>query len=204
MELDELKKIWAAENKKLESRIALNESLIRKMNFDKAISEAEKLFRLSLLGRRLALTYALLSFIAVSRLGVQFAYSIPAFMGTIAMVCSFISHLAIKKPDYENDSVVELQKAICKFRIHSATHAQFDTWIVIGWLIVMIPASLAILGVFVYAKPAYFTIFILAGFLVTFTIITVSKKAYRDYDQKLKASEAQLEKIAEFEKVSTE
>jgi len=202
MELDELKDLWKENNQKLEASIVLNEKLLRKMNMDKAVGEFDRLLRISILGRNLALVYAIISFLAAAFLFSEFEFSIPCIIAGLAMIWSFIDHMSIHKPDYYRIPIIELQKSISKFRIHSSATAKYDISIVLLWLITIAPVYIRV--VFhksIYASlPALGISVSISIILITITI-AVSKSIYTKYESVLKQSESYLNEIMEFEKI---
>ncbi|MBT1708409.1 hypothetical protein KK062_09250 [Fulvivirgaceae bacterium PWU5] len=201
MELDNLKEIWQEESKALEARIAVNENIIRKMNLDKTVGEFDILVKRSLLGRNLALVYCFISVVLAARAYNDLAYSVPALLAGGAMLWSFISHLAITRPAYDQLSVVALQKLICAFRIHTAENAVYDIAIVSGWLLTLLPLMLKVTqGVAIYSNTSYTMLFFGSSIVVIVLIAAFSRIAYGQYNQKLKEAEAQLNTILEFEK----
>jgi hypothetical protein len=200
MELDNLKEIWQKESKGLEARIAVNENIIRKMNLDKALGEFEVLVKRSLMGRNLALVYCLISVVFAAMAYDDLAYSVPGLLAGGAMLWSFISHLAITSPEYDKISVVALQKLICSFRIHTATHAVYDIAIVSCWLVTTVPLVLRVTqGVSIYSHADSTLLFLGISTIVIVLIAAFSRRAYGQYNQKLKEVEAQLNTIVEFE-----
>src|SRR6185369_13143386 len=100
MELDEMKKLWNEENERLKNKIEVNEKILKEMNMNKTISEIDPLFKRAILGRNLALVYCIISMVYASLVIQDVWYSIPAILGGLVMLRSFIYHLSIDKPDY--------------------------------------------------------------------------------------------------------
>lgn len=201
MELDELKGLWKENNEKLEARIELNEKLLRKMNLDKAVGEYDTLLRRSILGRNLALVYGIISFLTAAFLLSEFAFSIPCIIAGLAMIWSFTDHLSIQKPDYYSIPILELQKSISKFRIHSSTAARYDISIVLLWLLTIVPAYIRVIShKSIYASMPYLGIFVLISIILIISMIAVAKSIYAKYESVLKQSEHYLNEIMEFEK----
>lgn len=200
MELDELKKLWKEENTRLENRIELNEKLIREMNMNKSIRGFDKLLKFSILGRNLALVYCFISIALAIRVIDEPLYSVPAIIGGLAMLASFVSHLSLERPNYEEISLIDLQKVISKFRIHTAANAKYDIGVVTLWLLTLTPAYLNVFfGVHLYARPTDLSIFCLVFFVAIIALSAMSQSIYRKYDRQLKQSEAYLDKIIDFE-----
>lgn len=196
MELDDLKNIWLKEKMELESRIVLNEKLVKELTFNKSKSSFDKLIKTAILGRNLALVYMIISIILASKVFYEFEYSIPAFIGAGAMLFSFFQHISLKKPNFSKMNTIELQRAICQFRIHTSKYSKYDISIVSLWFLTLIP---------LYFK---FILKIQISLLLLFSIITLlivltfvfSKYIYKKWDNQLKENEEQLNLIMEFEK----
>ena len=200
MNLDELKNIWKEEDKNLSNKIKLNENLLAKMNMENITGEFNQLLQKSLLGRNLALVYCFISITMAILMLKEIAYSLPVLIGGLAMLWSFVSHLSIEKLNY-NDSVVQLQKKICRFRMHTAAHAKYDMAIVALWLLTLAPVFLKrSYNIALYSNLKALSIFCLVSGIVVTLIITLSRKTYKEYDQKLKNSEAYLTELIKFEK----
>jgi len=200
MELEDLKNIWKEDNQKLESRILINEKRLQNLDMKKNIGEFDKLISKSILGRNMALVYCLITLIMSSIVIEEFAYSIPAIIGSFALLWSFIDHLVIAKPDYSRISMVELQKSIFNFRIHTSSTAKYDIAIVLMWLITGTPLYLRLVhNTSIYSNPKHLAIFCLFSLVICILVIAMTRKTYSLYEQKLKEAESDLEKILEFE-----
>jgi hypothetical protein len=200
MELDEFKNAWKAEGENLESKIKLNENLLIKIKMESATGEFNKLLSQSLLGRNLALVYCLISLAMAIKVIEEFAYSLPAILGSFAMLWSFISHLSIEKPDYMG-SVIKLQKTICKFRVHMAANAKYDISIAALWMLTFVPVFLkSISNISFYSDPKVLSVFCLISVVVLTLMIVLSRKTYKENTRKLKQTEAYLAELIEFEK----
>ena len=201
MELDELKDYWKLENEKLRERIQLNESLIKKDYLKKNVSEVDLLIKTSILGRNLALVYALISFAFTVILIKQIEFSIPCFLGGLAMLWSFKDHLVITRPRYFELPIVELQKALHKFRIHSSSRSVYDLLIVFGWFVTIIPAWINIKhNTSVYQNKEFGTTYFLSLIGITLLLIIPFRFIYKSFEKKLVAAENSLNEILAFEK----
>ncbi len=201
MELSDMQEQWKKENELLKARVNLNEKLLLEMKLDKALDEFHKLLKLSIAGRNMALVYCAISLGVAISIWDQMAYSIPTFIGALAMLWSFMHHLAIKGPvDQEQLSILQWQKVIEQFRVHSLKSLNADMAVTILWFLAIIPAGLrVILGVDIYGNRALLMITsaVFVGVIYFFT--SIGKNAYRTYNQKLKRSRAALENIKAFE-----
>lgn len=196
MELDDLKNIWSKERNELESRITLNEKLIKELTFGKSMSSFDKLLKTAILGRNLALVYMMISIFLAFKVFYEFEYSIPAFIGGIAMLLSFFQHIPLKMPDFSKMSTIELQRAICQFRIHTSKYSKYDISIISLWFFTLIPIYLRyILKINISILPLY-------SIIISLIVLTLvfSKYIYKKWDNQLKENEEQLIQIMEFEK----
>lgn len=197
-----MKNMWKEEDKKLENKIEINEKLINKMKMSTTALEFDKLISKSISGRNMALVYCIATLIFSSIYIEKLAYSIPALIGSMAMLWSFVDHLSITKPDYSRISLIELQKSISNFRIHTSKTEKYDIAIVIFWQITAVPLmTFAAFKILIFSSLKYFSIYCLYCIVYTTLTIAFSRKTYATYDQKLKEAESDLEKILEFEKV---
>ena len=200
MELDEFKNTWQEEDKNLESKIKLNENLLNKMNVENTTGEFDKMLSIALLGRNMALIYCFISIAMALLMMEEMAYSLPAIVGGLAMLGSFVSHLSLEKPNYKL-SLVQLQKTIYKFRIHTAANAKYDMAIVALWLLTLAPICLKYsYNISLYSDLKALSIFCLISVVVLTLIIALSRKTYKENDQKLKNAEAYLAELIAFEK----
>lgn len=196
MELNDLKNIWKKEKEELEARILLDERLIRELSFDKSKGVFDKLIKTALLGRNLALVYMITSFFVAFMVHEDLMLSILAIVGGLAMLLSFFQHLSLERPDFSKMNTLELQKSICKFRIHTSKYAKYDTSIVALWLITLLPSFLKyLLKIHLSYVQLFFILLIIVVVLILF-----SKDIYRKWDTQLKENEEQLHKIIEFER----
>jgi sensor histidine kinase YesM len=200
MELDELKAVWAKEQQNLESRLVLNEKLIRQLSLEKSQSSFTKLLEKSILGRNLAFFYGSISLLLAIGVGQHWAYSVPACLGGFAMFFSFFQHISLKKPDISL-SAIALQKAIAQFRIHTAKHAKYDGAIVLLWLATIIPVWLyKYLSVAIYASLTYFLVYLTILVVVLALSMSIFKNMYAQIDKELAENADTLATLSSFEK----
>jgi len=201
MELNELKSMWREDFDNLQDSLSLNKSLLNKSNLESSISEYEKLRNVSIMGRNMALVYATISFITAAYFFTHFLISIPLIIGGIAMIYSFTQHMVIEsKTDYLELSILEMQRRIQRFRIHTTKHYAYDTGIVLLWFITMAPAYLHYFeGYNVYESIPKLVMFFSTATVLSIIAVFVFKLIYRDIDKKLKNAESALEEIDMFE-----
>ncbi|MDQ3393790.1 MAG: hypothetical protein M3512_06720 [Bacteroidota bacterium] len=199
MDIEEMKKYWDEEDAKLKYKLKLKEDMLMKMKLDKVVGELDKMINVSVLGRNLAFVYFLISLWYSSANFNDFEYSIPGIVGGLLMLWSFVHHLKIKKPQYFQMSLIELQKTIRNFREHTAASSKYDIGIVFIWYITLIPVILkSIFGLSIWKEPLFFA-YIFWVFLIVAVLLVFSIWIYKKYDEKLKESENYLDEILEFE-----
>ena len=201
MELDDMKNLWKEEYKELEKRVSINEQIVNNMNMKKHIRGFEGLFKMSIFGRNMALIYMLMSFAAAFWMRDELMYSIPAILGGLAMLFSYNQHRVLKMPNSSSMSVVELQKSISKFRIHSAKHKIYDMGIVMFWLLTLTPIYMKLKsGVSIYGDMSYLIKFLgISGILIALSFIA-AHFLYKKIDNDLIDAEEYLDKLVEFER----
>ncbi|MFD2825824.1 hypothetical protein ACFSYG_05030 [Leeuwenhoekiella polynyae] len=200
MNVDELKNIWKNDMNNLERRVKVNEEKLKKLEFNKAQSSFDKFLKISIAGKNMALVYAALSVVMMVVLRESPLYLGLLFVASALMVFSYFQHSTLKKIDYGKLSILDLQKAISKFRIHTAKTAIYDISIVAIWVV------FTGLG-FVKWKKGW-DVFenreqllengILFGILLLLLVVG-SKYIYADYDKKLKENENDLERLNTYE-----
>ncbi|RXG14326.1 hypothetical protein DSM03_101444 [Leeuwenhoekiella aestuarii] len=196
MNVDELKNIWKNDMNSLEKRVQINEEKLKNVEFNKAQSSFDKFLKISIAGKNMALVYAALSVVMMVVLRESPLYLGLLFVASALMVFSYFQHSTLKKIDYGKLSILDLQKAISKFRIHTAKTAIYDISIVAIWVVF---TGLS----FVKWKKGW-DVFensdqllengILFGVLLLLLVLG-SKYIYADYDKKLKENENDLERL---------
>lgn len=198
MEIDELKDIWKNEQEKLIDRIEINEKRINEITIQNSKNKIEEYMNTSILGRNLALLYAVISISLASIVRNDLLYSLPAFIAGIAMIYSFIQHISLKKEDFSSMNIIELQKTINSFQIHTLKYSKFDTGIVALWLLTSIPILIKILFKFsIFSNTIAFLIFIF--FSVILLLKLFSLDIYKKWDLELNTAKIKLNEIQKFE-----
>jgi hypothetical protein len=200
MELDDFKATWTKEQKELEDRLVINEDLLRQMTADNSKSKFSKHLKVSILGRNLAIVYMLMSMFFAYLIIEEYQYSIPAIVGGLAMLFSFMQHQSLKHPDFSNMTTLELQKTISKFRIHTSNFSKYDILILLFWYITIIPAILkGSFNISVYDNWKNISVFLFGILVLILGTLLFSKKIYKKIDSELAESTKQLESISQFE-----
>ena len=202
MELNEMKQLWKKETINIEEQVKVNEQIIVSLQKEKSVNAFEKNLKVAILGRNLAFVYFALSII-LSGLVIQKPFlSIPGFIGGFLMLWSFFSHLKIQRPDYNKMSIIELQKFILHFRIHTDKNKKYDYAITSIWMISLYPIYLH----FAFKKDLYeepqLLLWSVLFLIILLPLSFVSMlKMYKKIDNQLKESENLLQKAKEFEEV---
>tara|TARA_B100000809_G_scaffold1958_1_gene2273 strand:+ start:622 stop:1224 length:603 start_codon:yes stop_codon:yes gene_type:complete len=198
MELNELKDIWQNEQNKLLTRLEINEKRVSEITIQNSKSKIEEYMNTSILGRNLALLYAVISISLASIVRNDLLYSLPAFVAGIAMIYSFILHISLKKEDFSSMNIIELQKTINSFQIHTLKYSKFDTGIVALWFLTSIPILIKILFKFsVFSNTIALLIFIF--FSVILLLKLFSLDIYKKWDLELNTAKIKLNEIQKFE-----
>jgi hypothetical protein len=196
-ESSDMNELWKEANKKLEAQMIVNEKLLR--NMGSASTSFEKLLTLAILGRNLALVYSFISVVYAIRVFDSFAYSMPALLGGLAMLWSFFSHWSLKRVNFATLSVMELQEAICLFRIHADNLKRYDLSIVIFWVVTLAPAwLLSKANLAVYEKQEYMLIFFFFAAVLAVLAYMATRVMYGSANKKLEDAEQLLREINEF------
>ncbi|UAM97084.1 hypothetical protein K8354_12215 [Polaribacter litorisediminis] len=201
MDLKEFKEVWKKEQNELISRIDINEKKIGELEFEKSKNEFDKYINTSIMGRNFALIYFMISILLASQLFNDELYSIPALIGGFAMLFSFFQHLPLKKPNYSLMTIIELQRTINSFRIHTLKYSKFDTGIVILWLLSIIPVLLKLsFKISILSNFYSLIIYSLIGVIAIIIIIKyLPFDVYKKWDLELKNAEKQLNEVRKFE-----
>ncbi len=196
MQLEELKNIWTAERKELEHRISITERLVKDLAREKSMNSFRRMISKAIIGRNLALVYMAISIMAGIYVFYDFAYSIPAFIGAVGMLLSFLQHASLKMPDYSSMNTVELQKTIYWFRMHTAKYARYDNLVVSFWYLTILPLHGK------HILQLELSILEWAALITMAIILTTigSIHGYKKWNRQLQENEDQLGQILEFEK----
>lgn len=195
MELDDLKETWQKEKQALESRIKLDEVRINQFAFDKSKGVFDRLMTTAIIGRNLALVYMSISFVALYYMHAELWQHALVLVGGLAMLFSFFQHRSLKKPNFYQMSTIELQKAISRFRTHTAKNSKYDMVIVAIWFSSMIPVYL---GLFTTTPISFWVQVLISGAIVVLMLL-FSPHLYGRWDQQLKENEVLLKRTIAFE-----
>ncbi|NER18098.1 hypothetical protein [Spongiivirga citrea] len=200
MNIDEIKSIWKKDMEILEKRVKLNEEKIKTLEFNKAKTGFDELLKISIAGKNMAIMYAIISLIMIFLVTDSLPYMLMLLVASGAMVFSYFQHRVLKKVDYGKLSLIDLQKEIIKFRMHTARTGIYDLSIVVIWLVATGLAFVKFLiGFDVFHLQENTTQpFIIFG-IVLLVLIIFTKMIYGYYDKRLKKYEDDLGLIKNFE-----
>ena len=196
MELDDLKDIWLKEKKDLENKLTFNEKLVREMSLDKSRSLFNGLIKGAVLGRNSAFTNMIIAIILASKVFYEFEYSIPAYIGGIAMLVSFIQRMSFTKPDLSKMNTIELQKALCQFKIYISKISRYDAPCGILYISTLTPIFLKYILKIHVSNLSLYSIIVLLILLMS----VLGKYMWKKVDKYTEEIEEQLNQILEFEK----
>jgi len=204
MELNDLEKIWK-EKDKSEDSLKINVKILLKRNYDIALSEFEKLLKLSVLGRNMAFIYFVMSLLMIYLVRNASVTAYPGIAGAMGMLLSFIYHFSytnkLRKLNYYSMPVVDLQKAINKFRIKSVDAGKYDLMVALLWLVTFL--SMVFEYFFNKNLYTYFEVSISNALILIVILLLLyagNKRMYKVmYEAKLLKAEADLKEILEFE-----
>lgn len=200
MELNELKETWQNEQKKLLTRLEINEKRVNEITVQNSQNKLEKYINISIIGRNLALVYFIISIWFASKVLNELLYSLPAIIGGLAMLFSFFQHITLKKANYSSMNIVELQKSIEHFRIHTLKYSKFDKGIVALWLLTLSPIYLKLFfNISIFSNQNHFIIFILIIVIINVIIKIFPFDIYKKWDLELNKAKSKLNEIKEFE-----
>ena len=98
-------------------------------------------------------------------------------------------------------SIIELQKTIQKFRIHTSKYAKFDRGIVALWLLTLSPIYLKLFfTISIFTNQSHFYIFMLIIISVGLLIKIFPFDIYKKWDLELNEAETKLNEILDYEK----
>tara|TARA_R110002167_G_C12325229_1_gene619536 strand:- start:11 stop:619 length:609 start_codon:yes stop_codon:yes gene_type:complete len=201
MELNDLKEIWKTEHKNLLNRVEINEKRVNEITVQNSKNKFEKYISISIIGRNLALLYFIISIWFASKVFNDMFYSIPAIIGGFAMLFSFFQHISLKKANYNTMSIVELQKTIQKFRIHTSKYAKFDKGIVALWLLTLSPIYLKLsFKISIFSNQNHFFIFMLTIVSLGLLVKIFPFDIYKKWNLELNEAETKLNEIIDYEK----
>jgi hypothetical protein len=200
MELNELKEIWQNEQNKLLTRLEINEKRVNEITVHNSKNKLEKYINISIIGRNLALLYFIISIWFASKVLNDLLYSLPAIFGGLAMLFSFFQHISLKKANYSSMNIVELQKTIHKFRIHTLKYSKFYKGIVGLWLLTLSPIYLKLFfKISIFSNQNHFVIFILITIGISLLVKIFPFDIYKKWDLELNEAEIKLNEIKDFE-----
>jgi hypothetical protein len=205
MELSDMEQLWKEHDIKLEKMMVLNGEMLKKLNFYPAVNEFNKLLNLSIVGRNMALIYALISGALSVAVLTDYELLIATLTGAVFMLLSFLYHLSptvkLKKLDFYTMPVIELQKTINEFKVRSIKAGKYDFAIVLIWLLSLMPVVAKLQlhkNIYIYTPNTPY--YLLIGLVVVLVLLLLNNKMYNSlYGKKLSQAEQRLTEIIVFE-----
>jgi hypothetical protein len=120
MELDDLKGAWAQYDKKLSENLKFNEVLFKKLNLDKSRREMSTPYNYEIASSFLSVIALLFIASWTIQYGKDLVYLISGSLSVLSFITMFVFSLVkvrlLSRMDYYNSPVLELQKALCRFK----------------------------------------------------------------------------------------
>lgn len=202
MELDDLKGAWAQYDKKLSANLKFNEELFKKLNLDKSRREMNVPYHLEI-GSVVISGVAL---IFVSSWTIQFRNELTYLILGILSMLSFILMLGfalikvrlLSNIDYYNSSVLELQKALYRFKDKYFRLKKLELILAPIYIVVLLPICAKGLRNFdLLAQPARFIIAISLSIGIGFPLMIWIYKHF--YENNIKNTSDFLDELTRFE-----
>lgn len=200
-----MEQLWKEHDIKLEKMMVLNGEMLKKLNFYPAVNEFNKLLNLSIVGRNMALIYALISGALSVAVLTDYKLLIATLTGAVFMLLSFVYHLSptakLKKLNFYTMPVIELQKTINEFKVRSIKAGKYDFAVVLIWLLSLMPVVAKLqLHKNIYINTPNTPYYLLIGFVVVLMLLLLNNKMYNSlYGKKLSQAEERLTEIIVFE-----
>jgi len=203
MELDDFKTAWAKYDRKLTENLKLNEELLKKLNLDKSKREMSSPLNYEI-GSAI-ITFLLVLFLggATIRFASDLRYSIPGLIATLLTLFGFVSSLikinTITKIDFNNASVIALQKSINILKQKVLLYRKVEYYVFPIYAISFAPIFLkAYKNIDIFSKSHAFFIWILIALIIYYPLAIWYYKI--GYDAKLKNTSDFLDELSRFEK----
>ncbi|RZT00160.1 hypothetical protein [Aquimarina brevivitae] len=200
MELQDFKAMWNTKQQQLEQQLEIHQEQLLAITLQNNKSNFEKYLNFAIVGRYLALVYCLISLGLIASMPYEFRYSIPSGLGALAMLFSFFQHSPLKKSNYRAMNLIELQKNITTFRIHTLKHAKYDKGIVLLWFLTTIPIYLNVFyDIALFSSISHILIFILTVTLIIVVTKILPLDIYKKWDKELREATEKLQEINHYQ-----
>jgi Na+/proline symporter len=207
MELDELKSEWAKIDKKLSDNLKLNEDLLEKITLSKSKEEMKEILNNEILGVVIISLLLLLFGVVTCSFISEMKFFIPgvflSLFSFMELIMSITKVNDLTKIDYFNSPVVELQKALNKFKQKTMLFRNIEYNLFPLFVISFIPIfNKTVLNFDMFKNTFPNIIGIIVGIIVGLAIyyplaIWIYKIAY---DSKIKSASDFLKELNKFEK----
>ncbi len=207
MELEEFKSTWAQIDKRLSDNLKLNEDLLEKITLSKSKEEMKEILNNEILGVVIISLLLLLFGVITCSLVSDIKFFIPgvflSLFSFMELIMSITKVNDLTKIDYFNSSVVELQKALNKFKQKTMLFRNIEFNLFPLFVISFIPIfNKTVLNFDMFKNTVPNIIGIIVGIIVGSVIyyplaIWIYKIAY---DKKIKSASDFLKELNKFEK----
>jgi cytochrome bd-type quinol oxidase subunit 2 len=208
MELDILKDAWASHNKKLDKYLKVNENLMRRMNLDKAKKETNKPLVTEIVNITFLIAVAAYALILSFKMLEDSMFSIPGLISIIFSGClgvmGFIKIKHLLNLDYENSTVINLQKKMTETQLLFLKLRKLEYLIMPFYMITLAPILLkGLLNMDIYSmlQETYMQVVVFVGIIVIIALTILSNKFL--YDRKMKNAQKSLAEIIKYEQDDT-
>jgi len=207
MELDELKSAWAQIDKRLSDNLKLNEDLLEKMTLGQSKKEMKEILNNEILGVVIISLFLLLFGVVTCGFASEMKFFIPGAILSLFFLMELIMSINkvndLTKIDYFNLPVVELQKALNKFRQKTMLFRKIEYCSIPLFVISFIPIfNKTVLNIDMFNNTLPNIIGIIVGITVGLVIYyPLAIWIYKiGYDNKIKSASNFLNELNEFEK----
>ncbi|MBN2667592.1 MAG: hypothetical protein JXR60_00055 [Bacteroidales bacterium] len=203
MELNDIKKTWAAYNETISDNIKLNEQLMRKMNMNSSKNEMQKILIYEVVGLIFSMFLIIMGFTYAFKFLNELRFSLPGFVAAITTVAYLIFGLirtkAILNIDYFSAPVVAVQRAILELKKKTLFYRKFEIMLLPILISAIIPLLFKVVrDVDIYLEPK--TLIIETAIFIGIALpATLWVNKYL-YDKKFKNVESLLAELDQFEK----
>jgi hypothetical protein len=202
MELNDLKGVWAQYDKQLKENLRINEELLKKLNLDKSRREMNTPLNYEIISVVIAGLFLILVASWTIRFGNELVYLVSGILSCLSF--SIMLFFSIQKVrllsnmDYYNLPVVELQKALCRFKDQYFKLKKFDIILFPFYIVVMMPIFGKGLRNFdLLMHPMKFTIMVVIAIGIGLPVALWIYKYL--YEKKIKNTTAFLNELSRFE-----
>jgi nitrate reductase NapE component len=203
MELDELKDLWAEQDKRLEANLKLNEDLLRKINLDRSRGELQKplVYEIASSAMLIVLSVVIGAFTFRGDMDIWLFLSgvVSLVLCLVYLGFSLLKIASFNKVDCYHLNVVELQLRVEKLKVDILKYRKLEFILMPFFVFALIPIlSLMLVGVNVFQKLDSLLVPFIVGLVVSVPVVIYINRNL--YDKKLDNTRRFLKEIEELEK----